>query len=36
MTQPIAGPWLSPKVVMVNIFPNELLDTRSPDQEVKD
>ena len=27
MTQPIAGPWLSPKVVTVKSFPNELLDT---------
>src|SRR4029078_12850290 len=27
MTQPIAGPWLSPKVVTVNSCPNELLDT---------
>jgi hypothetical protein len=27
ITQPIAGPWLSPKVVTVNNLPNELLDT---------
>jgi hypothetical protein len=27
MTQPIAGPWLSPKVVTENILPNVLLDT---------
>ena len=26
-TQPIAGPWLSPKVVTVKSFPKELLDT---------
>src|SRR5512142_833755 len=27
ITQPIAGPWLSPKVVTVNSLPKELLDT---------
>jgi hypothetical protein len=28
ITQPIAGPWLSPKVVTVKSLPKELLDTR--------
>jgi hypothetical protein len=33
-TQPIAGPWLSPKVVTVSSFPNELLDIDVLDQRL--